>query len=704
MADMKENETSIKDFYQDIKEKRGISDIWGKVLDVIRESCGLSETDDCLKLFCIYFSLLDDGNTCISLNPDTLLEKWVEKWSGLCLASEDESFKTDEERSADITDYKTKFGPIIKTGIEGIQGNRCSSVIGDANKLFIIKEIKGEQWLFTTKLFNAKVSIEKRVKVLFPSAEKIAIPESDKKDVKNVFSELTDKPEKPDKKVELEMEQAEVIIRGQKSNLIITGGPGTGKTTAICYLLWNLFKEKDNEGIPYLDYQLYMAAPSGKAADRMKESISDSLNDFRKDVKEAPENSEIINKLVATGSYTIHRLLSYDPKENCFKFNANNQFDDKSIFIIDEASMVDIHLFKCLLEAIPDKARVFILGDKDQLPSVQAGAVLGELLSKRENSVVNLIVSKRFKEDSEVGRLKKFIENEDDLPAEDSSEMKEYGTWLSETKQFSFKRKPKDEKAVNYPVFFYSLKEVKVKGEDPTKRKQLKEILGKWSQAFCDDLPGKALLDRNDSDLHGKLKNLWYLTNEAKILCAERQGFRGVEEVNSTISKIVCINNGIEIDDEGYFLGQPLIMTHNQKEFQLSNGDTGIVVSFGGSPTKYLMVEKKCESGEASSAATDPKALIFRLGNFMFYPLSLLPQESLETAYAITIHKSQGSGYENIMIILPEQIGHPLLNRQIVYTAVTRTKLNTYIITNREVFNYAKKTLIKRDTLIELSD
>ena len=129
------------------------------------------------------------------------------------------------------------------------------------------------------------------------------------------------------------------------------------------------------------------------------------------------------------------------------------------------------------------------------------------------------------------------------------------------------------------------------------------------------------------------------------------------------------------------FDGQLMILTKNQSYFDLYNGDSGVVVN--------------CD--------TRPMLMIKRKGNFVFYPLSLLPSDSIETAFAITIHKSQGSGYPNIMMFLPTRKGHPLLNRQILYTGVTRTKKESLtIIATPETFKAACETVIERDTGIEL--
>ena len=131
------------------------------------------------------------------------------------------------------------------------------------------------------------------------------------------------------------------------------------------------------------------------------------------------------------------------------------------------------------------------------------------------------------------------------------------------------------------------------------------------------------------------------------------------------------------------FVGQILIFNRNQSEFELYNGDTGIVVRSARHDQLFLMLKKKSQ--------------------FVFYPLSYFPEDCLAPSFAITIHKSQGSGYPNIMMFLPTRKGHPLLNRQILYTGVTRTKKQSLtIVATPETFKAACETVIERDTGIEI--
>ena len=344
--------------------------------------------------------------------------------------------------------------------------------------------------------------------------------------------------------------------------------------------------------------------------------------------------------------------------------------------------MIDITLFSSLLEAIPEGARVFILGDKDQLPSVQAGAVLGELLAKKTGSVAELKQSSRFNDNSDVGRLKNAMQEASPL----DKNLAFLTNWNDWKNSHSFTNLPQGEFPVTtfIPEHNYS-----------DKTTQLEEITAAWSNAFYEDLVQQA----HDASLDfetSKLDSLWQAASKARILCAERKGLQGVETINNQICSSILKAQAASTDDD-YFTGQLLMLTKNQSIFCLYNGDSGIVVEHNN--LKYLMVKKEIKNNGDTDVAQQG---IFQKGSYIFYPLHLLPKESIETAYAITIHKSQGSGYKAILVLLPSQIGHPLLNRQIAYTAITRTEGATYIFADYDTLEHARQTVIERDTQIHL--
>ena len=243
-------------------------------------------------------------------------------------------------------------------GYEGVVGG------GDSEGSFFKKPFTlKDNYLYPSKYFYSKLVVEKRVRELFVAHS------FDKSDVAKCIERVaTFTKDSAGNPVRLEEAQAEAILRGVYENLIITGGPGTGKTTVIFFLLRELYCTHPE----LLEHPLYLAAPSGKAADRMKESIVNSMNLVSSE--ELENNFAVYDKIAKAETYTIHRLLGYLPNENKFFHDEDNPFPENAVFVIDESSMVDITLFGAFLKAIPRNAKIFLLGDADQLPPVDAGA------------------------------------------------------------------------------------------------------------------------------------------------------------------------------------------------------------------------------------------------------------------------------------------------------------------------------------------
>ena len=647
---------SVAEYFSLLREMRGISPIAEKMLNLL---CALQQKPqlsfEAQKVLLIYLSLLEDGNTRIPLNAERLYAKWEQKWNGLVVQAESrdalKSFKRTEPYLAADT-----FKPLIMSGVRDIAAGKYTQIIGDNATPLRLQQTPRCDYLISAKHLEDKNHIENIFKSGFFKESLLdgAAVQLAKDFVQGLLREGSP--------IHFDDRQAEVIARGVSQNLIVTGGPGTGKTTVIGFLLWKLFASDAD----YLNWDLYMAAPSGKAADRLAESMDDTLREIS--TAACDDNPRFVEKLAKASSYTLHRLLKYSVAKGGFTFNSGNPLPEKAIYIIDEASMIDVSLFAAFLQALPPSGnfKLFILGDPNQLPSVDAGAVLGNILEFDYNFVVKLIRSNRFNDESRIGVLAGKIQRGEEV---------------------SFEAAPFNARATYWEerdsVHLIDLDQ----GQTLSRREELRTVenlVRKWSLKFY--APLMDLAEKVDPDIPSECvtpeqrsicEKLWDAANQARILSADRLGNRGVETLNQIVAETLTPNSSTR------FVGQILIFNRNQNEFKLYNGDTGIVVKSNRHEQYFLMLKKQSK--------------------FVFYPLSYFAEDCLEPSFAITIHKSQGSGYPNVMMFLPTRKGHPLLNRQILYTGITRTKKQSLtIVATPETFKAACETVIERDTGIEL--
>lgn len=399
---------------------------------------------------------------------------------------------------------------------------------------------------------------------------------------------------------------------------IITGGPGTGKTTTVAKILSLMYAVNP-------ELKVALAAPTGKAANRMSESLKQA---HFLDVS----TKESVDKLEPM---TIHRLLGTIRDSIYFKHNAENSIP-YDLVVIDESSMIDAALFSKLMDAISPTTKIILLGDKDQLASVEAGSLFGDLCIAQEKL-------NTFSKPT-INFFQSFFDSGADLSRHEHIShhlLFEHVIILQHSYRFSSDdgigkiSKAIIESKIEDIQSFFDNKDNKV-----TLDPQYSEAIFKnFIDGYRDYI--------EETDIQLAFKKL----NQLRVLCAIRESSEGVIHINERIEKYLHEKRWIRKDTE-FYEHRPVMMTKNNYNQGLFNGDIGIV--------------RKDREGKIKVWFENSE------GNLIsFLPAAI---DAVETVYAMTIHKSQGSEFNQVMIILPKNNELALLTRELLYTAITRAK------------------------------
>jgi len=448
---------------------------------------------------------------------------------------------------------------------------------------------------------------------------------------------------------QLDSGQMEVLEKGLRNRfLIITGGPGTGKTS----ILFALLKHLESQTLSWKDIAL--AAPTGKAAQRMTDIIRAMNNAF-------PEKSDTLSKLEGK---TIHRLLEYIPSLGIYRRNASSPLKCKLV-ILDEVSMIDVALMADFLEAIPRDCRVIFLGDPDQLPSVGAGAVLTDLLpSSRMEGALGKHVARLttcHRANQELMDLSRNVNHYDPDSQDDLLER--------------FRISGKDRILASQSKCEWV--DAEEGGEERFER-----VLAEWfaiHYRMSGWIEKVRLLERNWDE--ALAREVIELLSNAQILTVVREGGQGCAQINRTFKE--RFRPFVTRSKAELFSGLPILITRNDYGMQLFNGDTGVILNGANGLRAYFPRENGVEG----------------------FPLSFLPP--FELAFAITIHKSQGSEYNNILLTIPSELTQRterLLTREIIYTGLTRAKDRAVIYASKGIFHSACARAIRRESGEDLWD
>ncbi|WP_036821148.1 exodeoxyribonuclease V subunit alpha, partial [Photobacterium sanctipauli] len=444
---------------------------------------------------------------------------------------------------------------------------------------------------------------------------------------------------------------------------VISGGPGTGKTTTVAKLLAALVTQSlqsealDENGQPRLP-DIKLVAPTGKAAARLTESIGAAVDSLAVE--------KVVKDNIPTQSSTLHRLLGSIPNRVAFRHNRENPLH-LDVLVVDEASMVDLPMMARLLDALPPNAKLILLGDRDQLASVEAGAVLGDICAFADqgysqqqsqllgqltgfqfpvqlqslgvvaDSLCMLRKSYRFHAQSGIGQLAKAINAGRPQQVD--------RVWQQGFKDIHLYPLTSDsyQSMVNMSVTFYR----------------------DYLDAIYERCPPAEVLKA---------------FSKVRLLCALREGDFGVVGLNQRIERGLARLGKIAPDEETWYVGRPVMISQNDHGLGLYNGDIGIAMK---------------------DSEPDPQTGEYRTRVFFEMPdgsirgvlPSRLPEH--ETVYAMTIHKSQGSEFADTLMVLPSEFS-PLLTRELTYTGITRAKEKLYLFASPDIVNRSVKLRTER--------
>ncbi|MFZ5519323.1 MAG: exodeoxyribonuclease V subunit alpha [Candidatus Zhuqueibacterota bacterium] len=518
---------------------------------------------------------------------------------------------------------------LLRSEVVGAPGQFTPLILDGKNRLYLYRYWDYENALITAiqARVNAPVELESRN---LPAALATYFPD--------------DNADEPD------WQRIAGFVSLAQKFVVISGGPGTGKTTTVAKIL-ALLIQTSRSGL-----NIALAAPTGKAAARLQEAIQSA--------RQKLNCPEYVKQAIPEKTSTIHRLLAPRADSPYFRFNEKNPLA-VDVVVVDESSMVDLALMAKLVRALPADARLILLGDKNQLASVEAGAVLGDVCDagrphsftasfrerlKREaeihspeagetadshpiqNCIVQFQKSYRFKSDSGIAAVSRAIHAGDSVAAfvtlshPDRDDIRWQGLPRPDALLSSVREKV---------TGFYG---------------QFREVI-EPEQAFR-------------------------LFERFCILCALREGPYGVVSLNAMIESALRENHLIS-GENVWYPGRPVLVTTNDYQLRLYNGDVGFAFS------------DPASNGELRVFFPALDGAIRK-----YHPMRL---PAHETVYAMTIHKSQGSEFDEVLVILPER-DSPLLTRELVYTAITRARLRAEIWTPESVFKTAVSRRISRSS------
>ncbi|MDI6688433.1 MAG: exodeoxyribonuclease V subunit alpha [Desulfobacterales bacterium] len=597
------------------------------VLDLmtIRDLCKLGGYQNDLPLSAVLMAMffaLQEGSLCLNIDKSSLSDK-------LQLFME-------SKKAKQISD---KF-------LYGLAENRYNNLIArniDTYLPLIAYESKEKKLLYFQKFFFHETRLKHRLRAFLRANEPCKL--SGEKE-----NEILREP------VEKDQDQIKAIRLALGSQFaIISGGPGTGKT----FVMVNILRCFVRAGVK--PEQIILAAPTGRAAQRMTEAIHSQINSIE---NPCPEDIELLKM---TGS-TLHRILRYKTSSHDFHYRDTNPLP-ASVVIVDEVSMVDVVMMERFLRAIdPAKTRLVLLGDKDQLPSVEAGAVFAEMIPEEtEDNIFKdrlVVLKKVYRSGANLLRLAKQV-NEGKFPeclpiSLNSALLLKEDNWAFVLPDDNIN---KWKKQLRLWVEHHYL------GRTNKDNKSYKELILEAVKLDADSLA-------YSDDEQNILDQIFSKIEKARILTLLRKGVYGCSWINSIIAQYLSFElEPLTRMHNNIFSGAVIMITQNDYSKKLFNGDVGVIIK---------------------SVDGNYRVFFKRFGSYIFFDMDLLSK--WELGFAVTVHKSQGTEFDDVLLVLPDNESHRLLTREIIYTGITRAKKRVILYGIEPAFKSALQRKIERES------
>lgn len=480
----------------------------------------------------------------------------------------------------------------------------------------------------------------------------------------------------PSSAVRPDWQKLACAVAARNAFSIITGGPGTGKTTTVIRLLallQALALGAPATGRTARPLRICLAAPTGKAAARLNAALAGTVSDLP---LAGAADAEAVRAAIPVSVTTLHRLLGSRPDTRRLRHHAGNRLA-LDVLVIDEASMVDLEMMAAVLEALPDPARLVLIGDKDQLASVEAGAVFGELCrhahqgrytpatrdwlesatgervpadlidpagERLDQAIVTLRHSYRLARASGIRELAGAVNAGDPAAIREvlSRDHPDLDVLTVEgAEDVAFRRLVIDGRCAR---------------PDPSRvgEPAVRGGYRHYLEALRHGRPGPDAAPEAFDAWAGKVLQAH---GQFQVLCALRRGDWGVEGLNQRIARVLC-EAGLIPASTGWYPGRPVLVTRNDYGLGLMNGDIGMTLARPGGTGRDWVLRVAFPAGDG------------RGGIKWVLPSRL---RAPETVYALTVHKSQGSEFSHAVLVLPDTPS-PILTRELLYTGITRAR------------------------------